>query len=159
MNVRINIRLADLDRLANRLPERIDRGIARIAYACEAGAVRTAPVGHGSLRSSIAVRKQGPSSYIVGPNARSNRDGAPYDVFQEFGTGMLAEDFDGKALGTRHRIYPRTAKMLVFTWKGRTWRLPSVAGNPAIHYMRKGMEEAMKDSPRHFSEGFVSVGI
>lgn len=159
MNVTVTVNDKSLNRLAHTFPIRIDRGIARIAYTAEKEAVRNAPVLMGSLRSSIGVLRVFEGAYLVFVNARSSGTGggAPYDAFQELGTGLHAETFDGQAVGTRHRIYPRKAKLLVFEWKGRTWHLPSVEGVKPVHYMRAGRDAAIAQAQVKFNEGFMSL--
>lgn len=61
------------------------------------------------------------TTVTVGPNARGHM-GAPYDIFQEMGTGIYAEDFDGNAVAGRHRIKPRRGSALRFPTKGEGWK-------------------------------------
>jgi len=153
-------------------------GIKRAGLVVEKKAQNNAPVDTGSLRSSIASQTKGRGMKIVatvGPNAQSG--GAPYDIYQELGTGLFAEDWYGNPTGSRHRIRPRKAKALSFTPKGgggyrrvsdvrsRTTKttkfhgagvtVKSVAGSPATHYMKKGFDET--NVPEEFVRGFNAV--
>lgn len=179
VNVSVRIDIRQLERLANDIPKRVDRGIAHIAYAVEKGAVKAAPVDTGSLRSSIHVNKLAQSTYEVKPNV-AGEDGAPYDAFQEYGTGMRAEDWNGNAVSSRHVIVARGGlgspaatksgqgwslgrargvKPMIFEWHGAKVVAWSVQGVHARHYMGRGLAEAMFQIPRLFAEGFVSLGI
>lgn len=152
-------------------------GIKRAGLVVEKKAQNNAPVDTGSLRSSIASQTRGRGVKIVatvGPNVQSQ--GAPYDIYQEFGTGLHAETWDGSPTGSRHRIYPRTKKALSFNPKGKGFRrvsdvrtrvtkttkfhgagvtVKSVAGAPATHYMKKGFDET--NVPEEFVRGFNAV--
>jgi len=158
VNLKVNVNLKNLIRMADNLPVRIERGIGRIAYAAEKGAVAEAPKDKGSLASSIEVLHPFREMYIVRPNVRAE-DGAPYDVFQELGTGLFAETWDGYFAPDRHWIYPRTAPKLCFEWHGEPWAVSRVRGVAPHHYMRKGLEGAMANFPRLFAEGFTSLAL
>jgi hypothetical protein len=139
--MQINISI-DPRRFADVTRECLERGnqagVSRVGLKIEGNAKRNAPVDSGSLVSSITSQIVGVglgAHSEIGPNVRSP-DGAPYDYFQEVGTGLYAEEFGGgakkgqmvvteggMAYKGRHPIRPRWAKVLA--WKGKvkgTWQ-------------------------------------
>lgn len=108
----------------------------------------------------------------VGPNVKS-KDGAPYDIYQEFGTGVYKE---GSWLsgGTKfiggNVIRPRTKKALAFRGKPGGWGRAGGAstkyhGNMIVarwvrgvkpkKYMQKGIDKT--DVQAEVIRGFNSV--
>jgi len=162
----------------------IEGGLKRAGLAVEKEAKRRAPVDTGSLRSSISSQPKGRGKHMVvwiGPNVKS-ADGAPYDVYQEQGTGLFAEDWEGRPVGSRSVIKPRQSKVLSFKpqmhgplpkgssrWKttgkkgsrrrtkfhGDQVAVRSVRGTVAVHYMRKGWEAVNFET--EFVRGFDAV--
>lgn len=153
--VRIDIKIdtSSLERLAKKMPHAIDEGVHQVAQYGQAHAVKNASQDTGSMRSKIEVKKRGEAQYAVESNVRSDT-GAPYGAFQEFGTGLYAEDWDGNPVSSRHRIYPRTAPRLKFTWKGKAWSLPSVAGVKPQHYMKRALDETLPRVNDIFARAF-----
>ncbi|MEW1679157.1 HK97 gp10 family phage protein [Streptomyces noursei] len=100
----------------------VDRAMSRHAANVERLAKALAPAETGNLKASITTNRT-----VVGDRVIWHI-GSPlrYARYPNCGTGVYA----GKG-----RIYPRRAKYLVFEWKGRLWRLDSVAGQPAQRYM------------------------
>lgn len=119
------------------------------------------------------------TTVTVGPNVRS-KDGAPYDVFQEFGTGLYGESprsgwknvtsTEGVVEGLRYKgrdvIRPRSMKIGVSgqsyshlsfkpkgggDWVHRAW----VRGVKPVRYMREGL--AAVDIEKEFVAGFNAV--
>jgi len=170
----------------------IEGGLKRCGLLIVKEAQRRAPVDTGSLRSSITSQPKGKGwdmTVVVGPNVKGP-EGAPYDIYQEFGTGLFAETrslFGGGAPRARHLIKPRRSKVLKFRpqthgpmqagqsrWgkvisynkqgKGtlKTTKFTggfvfvrAVAGTPAIHYMRDGINAV--NLSVEFARGFDSV--
>jgi hypothetical protein len=156
--VKITVTIDDrqLRDLEGMMPKKIDRGISTIAHAHEAKAVERAPRESGSLASSIHVRKNAPADYSSATNATSE-DGAPYDVFQEFGTGMKSEDWGGRPLSTRHLIFPREKKALSWSVGGRRVFAKFTTGVPAVHYMEGALDDIEPFIPALFRQGFESI--
>lgn len=154
MQVDIEIDTSQLDREVDRLDARIDNGIRFIAMAHEAEAVKNAK--GNSVKSAISVQKKGEARYAVEANA--TKDGAPIAAFQEFGTGLKSETWDGKPTGTRHWIYPRHAKALKLQDKdGNTiWRR-RVAGTEPTHFMRRAWEAIERRVNEIFAKGFNAL--
>ena len=118
--------------------EALDRGIrgglSRAGLRIEKSARLGAPEDSGSLGSSITSQPGGSErsrNVTVGPNAQST-DGAPYDIFQEFGTGVYAEgihqgwgnvEIEGDVVGSKYSgrdvVRPRKAKALAFNTRGK----------------------------------------
>lgn len=131
----------------------IKGGLLRAGLRVEKEARNRAPVDTGSLRSSITSQWKPDRRFLgdgfvqIGPNVKSP-EGAPYDVYQEFGTGIHGP--------RRQRIKPRRAKLLKFRTKdGNFISTKSVAGVPAVEYMQKGLEATPIDT--EFTRGFNAV--
>ena len=147
-------------------------GLLRAGSVIEKNAQDEAPIDTGSLRSSIkcTVRGKGTKMVVtIGPNVKS-KDGAPYDVYQEFGTGVFKE---GSWLGGGSKfiggniIRPRKAKALAWRGKPGGWGRAGGAttkshggmvfakwtrGTKPKKYMQKGIEQT--DVPAEFCRGF-----
>jgi hypothetical protein len=77
---------------------------------------------------------------ILKVNVR-NDDGAPYAAFNEFGTGMRAEDWDGNPLSSRHMIYPRNSDAMgPWKWAGSYYYRKQTQGTFPSHAMRKALD-------------------
>lgn len=148
-------------------------GLLRCGLKIEKEARSRAPVDTRSLQSSIASQHTGlglDTRVTVGPNVRS-KDGAPYDVFQEFGTGIYGESprsgwkkvtsVEGRVEGHRYKgrdvIRPRKAKHLSFKPKGSTEYVHRkfVRGVKPVRYMRDGL--AAVNIEKEFVTGFNAV--
>jgi hypothetical protein len=127
-----------------------ESGLKRTGLRVEKEARNEAPVDTGSLKSSISSQPKGKGldmTVTIGPNVVSP-EGAPYDAYQEFGTGIHGP--------RRRRIKPRRAKLLRFVTKdGKHVATKSVAGVKAVRYMEKGLNATPID--KEFAKGFNSV--
>jgi hypothetical protein len=127
-----------------------EAGLKRTGLRVEKESRNEAPVDTGSLKSSISSQPKGKGLDMVvtvGPNVKSP-EGAPYDVYQEFGTGIHGE--------RRRRIKPRRARLLRFVTKdGKHVATKSVAGVKAVRYMQKGLEATPVE--KEFVKGFNAV--
>ncbi len=147
--------------------------------AIETNARKEAPVDTGSLKSSITSQHRGrglKTVVKVGPNVKSP-EGAPYDVYQEFGTGIYQETWDG-AKRPGLFIRPRRKRALAFNPRGQAGEyrrltdlrtkttkttkfhgegvvVKFVRGTPAVHYMKKGFDGT--DIDGEFAIGFNKV--
>jgi len=150
-----------------------EAGLERVGLVIARDARDGAPVDTTSLRSSIMsnVTPRGLKTTVeVGPNVQS-KEGAPYDIFQEFGTGIYGESprsgwrkvssVDGQTVGLKFKgrnvIRPRKKKFLSFTPKGgggvihRAW----VRGVKPTRYMRNAVNRVNFEA--EFIRGFDST--
>jgi hypothetical protein len=131
----------------------VKAGLLRAGLRVEKESRDRAPVDTTSLQDSITSqwnrdrRFLGDGYVRVGPNVKSE-DGAPYDLFQELGTGIH---------GPRHQpIFPRRKPRLRFKLKDGGWRSSkSVQGVKPVKYMEKGLKATPVDD--EFVKGFNSV--
>jgi hypothetical protein len=179
MTLQIKINPALFERsLGAAMGRGVEGGLKRVGLRIERESRRRAPVDTGSLKSSISSQARGRGmdmTVSVGPNVKSP-EGAPYDVYQEFGTGMFAETEKGTP-AARHRIKPRRKRALAFVSANRgEWRqvtslrtrttsktqyhgnsivVKSVEGTKPVHYMRDGLKATPIDD--EFAKGFNAV--
>jgi HK97 gp10 family phage protein len=152
MVLRININSIRLaGQLTKAMGRGAEKGLLRAGLRIEKEARNEAPVDTGSLKSSISTQKKGrglDTVVTVGPNVKSP-EGAPYDVYQEFGTGIYGD--------RRQRIKPRRAKFLRFRSRetGNVIYAKSVVGVKAKKYMQKGLEATPVE--KEFVKGFNAV--
>lgn len=157
-------------RVVGRALERgVEGGLKRAGLKVEKEARDRAPVDTGSLQSSITSQPRGHGmdmEVTVGPNVKST-EGAPYDVYQEFGTGIHRTNAQGKFIGGSV-IRPRKSRVLAFKAKPGGWGrvggvkttkshggmvfTRSVKGVPPKRYMQKGFEATRID--KEFIRGF-----
>lgn len=129
-----------------KLPHIMYRVVLQMAHAVEAEYIKNAPKLTGSMASSTnvshgATKADNPRA-VLKVNAR-NDDGAPYPVFNEFGTGMRSEDWNGNALSTRHMIYPRNSDAMgPWKWAGSYYYRKQTQGTFPSHAMRKALDHA-----------------
>lgn len=150
----------------------VQGGLNRAGARIASDARQLAPVDTTSLRSSIMSQEDrgrtGLDTVVtVGPNVKS-KDGAPYDVFQEFGTGLYSESprsgwskvesVDGDVVGMKFKgrgvIRPRKKKYLSFKPKGSGTLIHCkfVRGVRPTRYMRTALSQLNFEA--EFVKGF-----
>lgn len=86
----------------------------------------------GTLESSVTIGEPAFSTRQAYINVSMDVGVAPYALFVEEGTGIYGPQ------GTR--IYPVTARALVFEWGGETVAFASVAGMQPVRYWDQALE-------------------
>lgn len=111
-------------------PERIQRQLPLACALVEASAKRKAPKGDGTLRSSIAYRVEGTTGIIYSP--------LEYAPYVEFGTGIFAEDGDGR------KDVPWRYKDEEGEWHTTSGQNPQPFLRPALHENREKILKLLK---------------
>lgn len=127
-----------------KLPWVMYRTVLQMAHAVEAEYVKSAPRETGSMAASAnvthsATKADNPRAVLKVP-VRGD-DGAPYAAFNEFGTGMRSEDWNGNPLSTRHVIHPRRSDAMgPWKWAGSYYYRKQTMGTFPSHAMRKALD-------------------
>ncbi len=146
-NVKIEHHLKGL--VKRRLPQMMYKTVLSMAHAVEGEYIKSAPKLTGSMASSANV-DEGKSVSLTAPRAVlkvpvRGDDGAPYPAFNEFGTGMRSEDWNGNALSTRHVIHPRNSDAMgPWKWAGSSYYRKQTMGTYPSHAMRKALDRIWK---------------
>lgn len=131
--VEVNINAAGLSRALD--SAEINRMLRNIARRVETRAKQKCPVRSGNLRNSIRVSQETTPAgrvFTISANAVNDR-GVAYAKFVTQGT---------KSQG-RNYIYPKTAPVLYFRSRGRTWALKRVHGQKKQPFLEEALREVI----------------
>lgn len=127
-----------------RLNGAIDKTLYEVAEMLYAGIYPLIPTDSTALKTSLDYKiTPAEQTVVIGVNATS-AEGAPYPIYVEFGTGIYAENGQGRKGGWSYKD-EKTGK--------RIWTM----GSRSQSYMRKGYKNVKKNCETIVKNNFANI--